>query len=67
MSTITTSVSSSPDGTPITFDQWYEQLISLAEQEAWDIGAPEDKDIWIDYYLDGDSPQDALQDDIDHA
>ena len=50
-----------------SFSTWYEHLCVLAERRAWDIGAPEDAEMWMDYFEDGDSPEQALEDDIAHA
>lgn len=55
-----------PDS-PLSFEAWYEQLSILAREQAWDIGAPEDCDMWREYWEDGDAPSRALEDDQDHA
>ena len=52
---------------PLSFDQWYAHLQILAREQGWDIGHESDKDIWREYFDDGDEPSRALQDDMDHA
>lgn len=51
----------------IPFEQWYAQLVLCAEERAWNIGDPEDAEMWREYFNDGDSPDEALEDDIAHA
>ena len=49
------------------FEAWYKELRMLADIQAWDIGAPEDCDMWREYWEDGDSPSDAIEDDMEHG
>jgi hypothetical protein len=48
----------------IPFEEWYDRLALLAEAESWDIGPAKYAPLWVDYYDDGDSPEDALRDDM---
>lgn len=50
-----------------SFDVWYARLQDLARERSWDIGVYADRDMWREYFMDKDSPEEALQDDIDHA
>jgi hypothetical protein len=50
-----------------SFDKWYRRLQELAAERSWNIGVFADRDMWRDYFEDKDSPEEALQDDIDHA
>lgn len=52
---------------PLSFEDWYSQLVELAQAQAWDIGAPEDYNMWREYWEDGDLPNEALEDDQEHA
>lgn len=45
-----------------TFEAWWEELTKLAEQAEWDLG---EKESYKEFFDDGDSPEDALDTDMD--
>lgn len=49
--------------TPISFDTWFDQLETLANERRWNI-LEHGKECWREYHLDGDSPIQALLHDM---
>jgi len=45
-----------------TFEAWWEELTNLAKQAEWDLG---EKEQYKEFFDDGDSPEDALDVDMD--
>lgn len=50
-----------------SFEAWYARLEHLARERYWDIGLHSERHIWEEYYEDGDSPEEALEDDVAHG
>lgn len=50
-----------------TFSLWYARFEVVSAERGWDIGPPEEAFLWEEYWLDGDSPEEALEHDIEHS
>jgi hypothetical protein len=46
-----------------TFEQWWDELRGLAKDAEWELGV---KDTYMEFFDDGDSPADALEDDMEN-
>lgn len=47
-----------------SFDEWWEELQGLATEADWKLG---EKETYKEFYDDGDSPAEALEDDLENC
>ncbi len=54
-----------PAPEPIAFDVWWARFLHIAEEADW--GVVNDPDAYREYYEDGDSPEEALDNEMEYG